>query len=63
MNIFLCNCTGCLFSYLNELLYNNLCFAQKSHKIVRFVQNRTKIPFVRTTEFCTKLVRILCGEE
>ena len=63
MNIFSCfRATPC-FLYLNELIYNILCLAQKAHKFVRFVQKCTKIPFVRTAEFCTKLVRILCGLE
>lgn len=63
MNIFSCfRATPC-FLYLNELIYNILCLAQKTHKSVRFVQKCTKMPFVRTTEFCTKLVRFLYGLE
>ena len=63
MNIFSCfRATPC-FLYLNELKYNILRFAQKAHKFVRFVQKCTKIPFVRTAEFCTKLVRFLYGLE
>ena len=63
MNIFSCNRARLRFLYLNELKYNILRFAQKAHKFVRFVQKCTKIPFVRTAEFCTKLVRILCVAE
>ncbi len=63
MNIFSCNRARLRFLYLNELIYNNLCFAQKAHKNVRIVQNCTKTAFVRTTNFCTKLVRILCVAE
>ena len=63
MNIFSCFRAIPCFLYLNELIYNILCLAQKAHKFVRFVQKYTKIPFVRTAEFCTKLVRILCGLE
>ncbi len=63
MNIFSCFRAIPCFLYLNELIYNILCLAQKAHKFVRFVQKCTKIPFVRTTEFCTKLVRILCRLE
>ena len=63
MNIFSCNRAKYRFLRLNELIYNNLCFAQKSHKNVRIVQNCTKTAFVRTTNFCTKLVRILCVAE
>lgn len=63
MNIFSCNRARLRFLYLNELKYNILRFAQKAHKFVRFVQRCTKIPFVRTAEFCTKLVRILCVAE
>lgn len=63
MNIFSCfRATPC-FLYLNELIYNILRLAQKAHKFVRFVQKCTKMPFVRTAEFCTKLVRFLCGLE
>ena len=63
MNIFSCfRATPC-FLYPNELIYNILCLAQKTHKSVRFVQKCTKMPFVRTAEFCTKLVRILYGLE
>lgn len=63
MNIFSCNRAKYRFLQLNELIYNNLCFAQKAHKNVRIVQNCTKTAFVRTTNFCTKLVRILCVAE
>ena len=63
MNIFSCFRAIPCYLYLNELIYNILCLAQKAHKFVRFVQKCTKIPFVRTAEFCTKLVRILCGLE
>ena len=63
MNIFSCNRAKYRFLHLNELIYNNLCFAQKSHKNVRIVQDCTKTAFVRTTNFCTKLVRILCVAE
>lgn len=63
MNIFSCNRAEYRFLHLNELIYNNLCFAQKAHKNVRIVQNCTKTAFVRTTNFCTKLVRILCVAE
>ena len=63
MNILSCFRATPFFLYLNELIYNILCLAQKTHKSVRFVQKCTKIPFVRTAEFCTKLVRILCGLE
>lgn len=63
MNIFSCNRARLRFLYLNELKYNILRFAQKAQKFVRFVQKCTKIPFVRTAEFCTKLVRILCVAE
>ena len=63
MNIFSCNRAKYRFLCLNELIYNNLCFAQKSHKNVRIVQNCTKTACVRTTNFCTKLVRILCVAE
>lgn len=63
MNIFSCNRAKYRFLHLNELIYNNLCFAQKAHKNVRIVQNCTKTAFVRTTNFCTKLVRILCVAE
>ena len=63
MNIFSCfRATPC-FLYLNELIYNILCLAQKAHKFVRFVQKCTKMPFVHTSEFCTKLVRFLYGLE
>lgn len=63
MNIFSCFRAIPCFLYFNELIYNILCLAQKAHKFVRFVQKCTKIPFVRTAEFCTKLVRILCKLE
>ena len=63
MNIFSCFRAIPCFLYLNELIYNILCLAQKAHKFVRFVQKCTKMPFVRTAEFCTKLVRILCELE
>ena len=63
MNIFSCFRATPFFLYLNELIYNILCLAQKTHKSVRFVQKCTKMPFVRTAEFCTKLVRILCKLE
>lgn len=59
MNIFSCFRAIPCFLYLNELIYNILRLAQKAHKFVRFVQKCTKMPFVRTAEFCTKLVRIL----
>ena len=63
MNIFSCFRAIPCFLYLNELIYNILCLAQKTHKSARFVQKCTKIPFVRTAEFCTKLVRFLYGLE
>lgn len=63
MNIFSCFRATPFFLYLNELIYNILCFAQNAHKSVRFVQKCTKMPFVRTAEFCTKLVRFLYGLE
>ena len=63
MNIFSCFRAIPCFLYLNELICNVLYLAQKAHKFVRFVQKCTKIPFVRTAEFCTKLVRILCKLE
>ena len=63
MNIFSCFRAIPCFLYLNELIYNILCLAQKAHKFVRFVQKCTKMPFVRTAEFCTKLVRFLCELE
>lgn len=63
MKIFSCNRAKYRFLHLNELIYNNLCFAQKAHKNVRIVQNYIKTAFVRTTNFCTKLVRILCVAE
>ena len=63
MNIFSCFLAIPCFLYFNELIYNILCLAQKAHKFVRFVQKCTKMPFVRTAEFCTKLVRFLYGLE
>ena len=63
MYIFSCNRARLRFLYLNELIYNILRFAQKTHKNVRIVQDCTKTAFVRTTNFCTKLVRILCVAE
>ena len=60
MTLFLCFRAETLFLYFNELIFNILISAQKSYKIVRFVQKRTKTPFVRTADFCTKLVQILC---
>lgn len=63
MNIFSCNRAKYRFLHFKELIYNNLCFAQKPHKNVRIVQNYIKTAFVRTTNFCTKLVRILCVAE
>ena len=63
MNIFSCFRAIPCFLYLNELIYNILCLAQKTHNSVRFVQKCTKMPFVRTAEFCTKLVRFLCELE
>ena len=63
MNFFSCFRAIPCFLDFNELIYNILCLAQKAHKFVRFVQKCTKMPFVRTAEFCTKLVRILCGLE
>lgn len=63
MNIFSCFRAATCFLYLNELIYNILRNAQKTYKIAQFVQKRTNMPFVRTAEFCTKLVRILYGLE
>ena len=63
MNIFSCFRAIPCFLYLNELIYNILSLAQKTHKSARFVQKCTKMPFVRTAEFCTKLVRFLCKLE
>ena len=63
MNIFSCNRARLRFLYLNELIYNILRFAQKTHKNVRIVQDCTNTAFVRTTNFCTKHVRILCVAE
>ena len=59
MNIFSCFRAVACILYFNELIYNILRNAQNPYKIARFVQNSTNIPFVRTAEFCTKLVRIL----
>ena len=63
MNIFSCFRAKPGLLYLHELIYNILCLAQKTYKSARFVQKCTKIPFVRTAEFCTKLVRFLCELE
>ena len=39
MNIFSCNRARLRFLYLNELIYNILRFAQKTHKNARIVQD------------------------
>lgn len=61
MNIFSCNRARLRFLYLNELIYNILRFAQKTHKNVRIVQDCTKNGFCTHNEFlyktCTNFVR------